>query len=73
VFLGNFQGPNWNYENHPNNSQFPAYENGQNSQSVVYNPSLADIMNSSGNGNQQHGLAFDYNNTQYDYPNQYRQ
>ncbi len=73
MFLGNLQEPNINYENHPNNAQFPVYGNDQNSQSAVYYPSLADIMNSSGNGNQQQGLGFNYNNTQYNYPNQYGQ
>jgi hypothetical protein len=36
-------------------------------------PSLADIMNYEGNGNQQHGLQFNYPNTPYNYPNQYGQ
>jgi len=74
MFLGNFQGPNLNYESHSNNSQYPMYGNGPNSQSAAYYAPPANMMNFSGDGNQQYGSGFGYNNTQYSYPpNQYGQ
>ena len=73
MFLGGFQPPSSNYDNYANNSQFPTYGTDQNYQNTGNNPSLADIMNASAGGNQQHGMGFDYNNTQYNYPNQYGQ
>jgi hypothetical protein len=50
------------------------YGNGQYPQNASYYAPPANFMNFSGDGNQQHGPGFGYNNTQYNYPpNQYGQ
>lgn len=72
-FLGGYQGSVPNYPTYPNTSQYSAYGNEQYSQNNNYSPSFADVMNAPNNPNQQHGPGFNYNNTQYHHPNQYRQ
>ncbi|CAF0820582.1 unnamed protein product [Adineta steineri] len=83
-YPGGYQAPDMNYNNYqinpqypvyPNgpNPQYPMYPNGPNPQNATYYPPPDNTMNFPGNGNQQYGPGFNYNNNPYNYPNQYRQ
>ena len=67
------QGNSFNHGYEQNTYQLYSYGADQNYQNNANNFSLADIMNVSSSGNQQHGTSFAYTNAPYDHSSQYRQ